>query len=137
MEFNLSEILIIDDDEVVKIVETRHLRKMDFFKPIFWFKNGLEGLMFIKSRPIQDHDRKQSLILLDIEMPVMDCWAFLWEFEQLDADIRSFYRIIVRTSSDNPDDRERILEIDSVREFLYKPLNPGLILEVFEKHGFV
>ncbi|WP_192349016.1 two-component system response regulator [Algoriphagus sp. Y33] len=137
MEFNLSEILIIDDDEVVKIVEKRLLRRMEFTKPILCFDNGEQALSFIRKRLVRSDLAKPSLILLDVDMPIMDCWGFLDEFEKLDSKTRSSYKIIIRTSSIDPIDKERALALDYIGEFMYKPLSPDLLFKVFKRMSVV
>tara|TARA_R110002020_G_scaffold139765_6_gene310822 strand:- start:1058 stop:1471 length:414 start_codon:yes stop_codon:yes gene_type:complete len=137
MEFNLSEILIIDDDETIKFVECKMLRRMSFIRPIHCFKNGLEGLEFLRSQALDQVNHVQGLILLDLHMPVMDGWEFLNEFVRLDPLIISSYNIIIRSSSDNRVDIERAYSIHSIKEYLIKPLRPESLLSSFVKHGFV
>ena len=137
MEFKLSEILIIDDDDTIKFVESKILRKMRFLKPIRLFKNGKEGLDFLRSRPLYPPSKFQCLILLDLHMPVLDGWGFLAEFDKLSDEIKSSYIVIIRTSSFDPEDRNRAIDLPTIKDFMVKPLTYDLLLEKFVKLGFV
>tara|TARA_R110002020_G_scaffold199987_1_gene402015 strand:- start:105 stop:518 length:414 start_codon:yes stop_codon:yes gene_type:complete len=136
MEFKLSEILIIDDDETIKFVESKILRKMKFLKPIRCFKSGQEGLDYLRSQPSDIKGSFQRLILLDLHMPVMDGWGFLAEFDKLDDKIKSSYDVIIRTSSIDPEDKNRALKSPSIKDFMVKPLDSDLLIDAFVKHGF-
>ncbi|SMP33369.1 Response regulator receiver domain-containing protein [Algoriphagus winogradskyi] len=137
MEFKLSEILIIDDDDAIKFVESKILRKMRFLKPIRFLKNGKEGLDFLRSRPLDPSSSFPRLILLDLHMPVLDGWGFLAEFDKLSDEIKSSYDVIIRTSSIDPEDRNRAINSPRIKDFIVKPLEYDLLLEIFVKHGFV
>ncbi|MCE7053724.1 response regulator [Algoriphagus sp. AGSA1] len=133
MGFNFSEVLIIDDDQAIMLLESNLLRRMKFHKPIRWFKNGMEGIEFLKSKPQDDSIHSKSIILLDIDMPVMDGWEFLREFEKLNPTITSKYKIIVRTSSHDPNDSLKAMRIGSISEFMNKPVTTEQLMAVFRK----
>ncbi|HTF81370.1 MAG TPA: response regulator, partial [Cytophagales bacterium] len=63
-----------------------------------------------------------DLIFLDINMPIVDGFVFLFEFEQLPDIVRNKCKICVLSSSDNQRDIERITSNEYVVEFITKPL---------------
>ncbi len=137
MKYKLREILIVDDDQVMRMLTVRSLMNLGFEQPIYSFRNGWEGMEFIKNRIKPGTAGFPILILLDIEMPVMNGWEFLEAFEALDEHVRRHYRIIVVTSSTIQPENTRFLRPGCVEEFLAKPLTPELILDVFSKKNFL
>lgn len=68
-------------------------------------------------------DHGVQLILLDINMPVMDGFAFLDAFEALPAAQRGGAVVAMLSSSSDPADRTRAQAYASVEGYLTKPLD--------------
>jgi CheY-like chemotaxis protein len=65
--------LIIEDDDIDLMTIQRALAKAEVTNPIFYARNGLEGLNLLKSGKIN----KPMIILLDLNMPKMNGFEFL------------------------------------------------------------
>ncbi len=69
-----------------------------------------------------------DIIFLDINMPRMDGWEFLQEFEKLPDTILNKCSVYMLTSSIDPNDIEKSKTYKTVKNFFSKPLTP----EIFE-----
>ena len=67
-------------------------------------------------------DNIPNLIFLDINMPVVDGFVFLYEFDKFNELVKSKTRIIILSSSDNERDIDRIVNNNHVINFITKPL---------------
>ena len=75
-----------------------------------------------------------SLILLDINMPAMDGWAFLNEFRNFSAEARTKTTVYLFSSSDHPRDIEKAKDYPEVLYFLAKPLSEEVANSLKEKY---
>jgi len=63
-----------------------------------------------------------ELIFLDIDMPLMDGFQFLEEFDKLANNTKSYCKIIMLTSSINPQDMGKSKKYEYVKQYINKPL---------------
>jgi len=75
-----------------------------------------------------------GIIFLDINMPGMNGWDFLDEFEKLPVELKAKIVIIVLTTSDNPLDFEKAGKIPSIKGFMPKPLSEETLKEVINTY---
>ena len=71
-----------------------------------------------------------EVIFLDIDMPLMDGFQFLDEFEKLSNVAKRKCKIVMLTSSINPQDFNRSKKYEAVRLYLNKPLSHDSILKL-------
>jgi signal transduction histidine kinase/DNA-binding response OmpR family regulator len=116
--------LVVDDDENIRDMFSRSLSEDGW--TVDEAENGVEALEYVS-------DRQPDLVLLDLMMPVMDGFEFLWAFRYRD-DCRSVPVIVVTAKDLSEEERhqldgtvERIVEkgrldrdqlLDQVREFV-------------------
>ena len=118
---------IIDDDELFTYVLSKQMQVVDFCKTVLVFHNGLEALNYL--RPIvESPEGLPSVILLDLNMPVLDGWQFLDEFIQL-RPARKITLYIISSSIDAAD-HEKALAYKEVANFYIKPVTGENLLEI-------
>ncbi len=123
MSHKIGLACIIDDDSmyvnlVKKIIEAKNL-----CKNLMVFKNGKEALNYFEAI-LTNLDKKSipEIIFLDLNMPVMDGWEFLENFIGIKNKFRKIITLYIVSSSINPVDEERAKKINSVKDYLIKPI---------------
>ena len=71
-----------------------------------------------------------DIIFLDINMPIVDGFVFLYEFEKFNETIRNKCKVIILSSSDNKRDIDKIVNNDHVIKFVTKPLTENALSEI-------
>lgn len=126
----LNSILLVDDNEFTNIFNSRFLKKVNAAKHIHAVKNGQEALDFLLS----ENENKRAapdLIFLDINMPIMDGWEFLEEFSKITKDLDfSSCKVVILTTSPNPEDEARAKSIIKVDDYRLKPISIEMIKEI-------
>lgn len=116
-----KHILLIDDDEVTNMINEKLITKIYNFK-VTAFTDANEPLLNFKSGQYSSIADPPRLIFLDINMPQMDGWEFIEEFEKLPEEIRKNCSVVMLTSSIDTSDLEKAKNYPSVTEFISKPL---------------
>jgi CheY-like chemotaxis protein len=137
-DYEFSEIFLVDDDSIVRLVSSKILKSIGFENPVSLFENGQKVLSEITKRKTDQWDEMGPapiLLFLDIHMPVMDAWAFLEEFALLDQKIKDRYFLAIITSSIDVNDQRRAFSFPCVKDYINKPLSGKQVLEFLSKHG--
>lgn len=137
--FKIKEIMFIDDDEIVKMVGTKVLKRINYTNEISYFSNGLEALENILYRINNNEIKVENdpiLILLDINMPKMDAWEFMNEFTLLTPEIKDKFKIVIVTSSFNPEDKSKAFSYEEIEDYANKPLSVSIFKEFLIKHNY-
>ena len=75
-----------------------------------------------------------DVVFLDINMPVMDGWQFLEEYDKLEDVQKGKVVVIMLTTSLNPADIAKTKKRFGNDSFKYKPLTLEMINEIMQKH---
>jgi CheY-like chemotaxis protein len=118
-----KNIFLIDDDPITNIISTKIIKKSFAFN-VTAFTNAAEALERLKEWSSTEGAEFPEIIFLDINMPHMDGWEFLEEFQKLPSRLLEKCGVVMLTSSIDINDIEKSKLYTSVREFISKPLTP-------------
>ncbi|WP_210465452.1 MULTISPECIES: response regulator [Rufibacter] len=116
----IKSILLIEDDEITNFLNQTVIEETGVAEEIIVALNGLEGLSYLQS--LNNPADFPSLILLDINMPVLDGFSFLEEYRRLPLVEKSSTKIVVLSTSSNVSDMNQMRSL-GITTCLQKPLN--------------
>lgn len=130
--YQINNLLLIDDDNINNFIVINKLKKLSTVKNITSLENGDVGIQYILNCLISDPENLPELILLDINMPIMDGWDFLEEFEKIEESQKTKMHIYMVSSSVYKEDIEKSKEYKSVKRFISKPLTKEVLSEIIQ-----
>jgi len=126
---HIDLVMLVDDNDTDNFISRRIIEITKFADEVVIKNSGKSALEYL-----EDHKTNQSklpdLIFLDINMPIVDGFVFLYEFEKFDYSIKDKCKVIILSSSDNKRDIDKIVNNDHVIKFITKPLTEIALEEV-------
>jgi CheY-like chemotaxis protein len=128
----LDLILCVDDDPITLMLCKKVIGKTTFSNKIITAQNGEEALSYFdeikndfevnnKSTPLP------QLIFLDLNMPVMGGWEFLDCFSSSDYSNFNTIKVVVLSSTIDPEDLQKASTYPMVIDFLSKPITLSML----------
>lgn len=112
--------MVVDDSKLDCFIAEKIIKNTGICESVRSFLSPLEALDHISKQTDMNGDH--TIMLVDIQMPVMNGFQFVEEFEKLADHITSCYSIYIISSSINDTDLKKVHYFKSVRQFLNKPL---------------
>ena len=120
---NVKVCCIIDDDPIFIYGTKRIMKEVDFAENIIVYNNGQEAVDGLKEI-INEGGLLPEVIFLDLNMPIMNGWEFLDEYENCRHEISKKTIIYIISSSVDPRDLERVKHYNQVDTYILKPITP-------------
>ena len=117
-----SNVLLVEDDPITIMVCDRIIKMSDFATNVVSCENGKTAIDHI-NKLVNEGKQFPEIIFLDINMPVMNGWDFLEEFEMIKDKISPMPRIFILSSTVDPEDYKRAKSFSAVDNFISKPLS--------------
>lgn len=118
------------DDDVTLYIGNLAITRNHFASEVIQFESAESAMEQLRSLEISE---RTGLVFLDINMPHMNGWEFLYIFEKEFYHPGSGPDVVMLTSSIDPLDHEKSKIYHSVIEFISKPLTTEK-LENIKKH---
>ena len=121
-------VLLIDDNKIDNFINERIIKNNLFAENVFVHTSVNSALEYFKNFNQTDKTLPVLIpdyIFLDLNMPLMDGWAFLQEFEKLKLPVTC--KIIILSASVNPEDISRAMKFKGVKDYFFKPLTTVLL----------
>ncbi|WP_353132898.1 response regulator [Pseudopedobacter sp.] len=120
--------IIVDDRELDCFIAEKLIEKADKNSLVKCFYEANSCLEYIKNNEVST----ETIILLDIMMPVMTGFDFLEVFERLEWEKKKWYKIVPITTSLNKSEIQRISTYPSVLKVLQKPYSVDALKHIIE-----
>ena len=126
-----KKILLVDDDDTSNLLTTMVISEMNITEGVDVALNGEEALNYIiencQQVPADEQKKCPSLILLDINMPIMDGFEFLEAYKKR-FDPTNKIPVVMLSSSSNSKDFDKAKSYN-VKGYIVKPLNEEKLQE--------
>jgi CheY-like chemotaxis protein len=133
---NNLQILIVDDDKISNLEVIRVIKESGITNCVKTALNGGHALLQL-SQIYNNLHGSNLLILLDLQMPIMDGFSFLKEFERCDYTFKENIKIAVLVNDDTDQDDMEIARRMGVKEFINKPLCSNLLRKILGREQLV
>jgi len=118
----LKRILYIEDDPVTAMLFKMIIRKNEFSESVDVCEDGMKALEYFENLKVTKEEPPQVLFL-DLNMPVLTGWEFLDIFKTKFVEDFPNLKILVVSSSVDPNDLQLANKNPMVMSFLSKPID--------------
>jgi len=126
---SIELVMLVDDNDTDNFISKRIIEITEFAKEVIIKNSGKSALDYLENNK-ENKDKLPNIIFLDINMPIVDGFVFLYEFERFPAIIKNKCKVIILSSSDNKRDIDKIVNNNHVVKFVTKPLTEAALQEV-------
>jgi CheY-like chemotaxis protein len=112
--------IVVDDSKLDCFIAEKIIKNTGKCETVRSFLQAKDALDFIGSAP--PDDTSHTIVLVDIQMPIMNGFEFVEAFERFPGSIVNSYTIYIISSSINENDLQKVHNYRSVKQFLNKPL---------------
>lgn len=126
-----TTICLIDDDEINRFVMAKTIRVSGIEANVVTFANGRDAMIHFLEHA-SNPSMLPDLVFLDINMPLMNGWQFLEEFERLERLLTKDIAIYMVSSSVDDRDLQRSKSYKHVVDYIEKPLTAEMISELMQ-----
>jgi two-component system chemotaxis response regulator CheY len=125
-------IALVDDDKIFQLTASKTIKASAITDKILQFENGEDALQFIRKN-VGNASVLPDYIFLDLNMPYIDGWMFLDDYDSLKASLAKPIEIYVVSSSIDPRDITRARNNKNVKDYVTKPVTREKFIELLHQ----
>ncbi len=122
-------VMLVDDNDTDNFISRRIIEITRFADNVIIKNSGKSALEYLEQNKT-NNEQIPDIIFLDINMPIVDGFVFLYEFEKFEDQLKDKCKVVILSSSDNKRDIDKIVNNDHVIKFITKPLTEFALDEV-------
>lgn len=122
--------IVIDDSKLDCFIAEKIIQNTGRCHTVRTFQQAADAITHIGGLPAQDNE---TLLFVDIQMPIMNGFEFVESFETLPAEKKEGISIYMLSSSINENDIAKVKGYSSIKQFINKPLTANSIAMILEK----
>ena len=126
---NIDLVMLVDDNDTDNFISKRIIEITKFANSVEIKNSGKSALEYLEKQK-ENPEKLPDIIFLDINMPIVDGFVFLYEFEKFSELVKQKCKVIILSSSDNKRDIDKIVNNDHVIRFITKPLTENALSEI-------
>ncbi|WP_303316344.1 response regulator [Flavivirga abyssicola] len=125
---------IIDDDDIYTNLVKRVIKTKKLCENLITFKNGKQSIDYFEALlQNSDNNKIPDIIFIDLNMPIMDGWEFIEQFNKIKNRFNKLITLYIVSSSINPVDIDRAKSLNSVKDYLVKPVVINELENIFNE----
>ena len=118
----VEKMYVIDDDKIYHFLLKNLFRQNNIAATPVFFSNGQDAIDYIKENKHNSAELPE-LILLDVNMPIMDGWQFLEEYNLILGELPKASTIFMISSSNDEQDLNKAKKYSKiVKDYFLKPI---------------
>jgi CheY-like chemotaxis protein len=125
----VSLVMLVDDNDTDNFLSKKIMEHVNFSENILIKNTGKSALEYLHQNQ-NDPNKIPDIIFLDINMPIVDGFVFLYEYENFPPQLHEKIKVVVLSSSNNKRDINQFLNNRFVHQFISKPLSEKALMEL-------
>jgi len=122
-------VMLVDDNDTDNFISKRIIEITKFSNRVEVKNSGKSALDYLRENQ-NIIENLPNIVFLDINMPIVDGFVFLYEFDKFNELVKNKCKIIILSSSDNKRDIDKIVNNNHVIKFITKPLTESALDEI-------
>lgn len=122
----ISNIMLIDDDEISNFIAERLLKRMNVCDNITVAMNGSEAKQYLL-----ESSELPQFALLDINMPLMNGFEFMTWFNE--SNLKGRCKFFFYSTSIRSEDKDQAITYTDVIDYVEKPLTEDKVHQIIQK----